>query len=452
MLAGIAALALIAIALPAAYRAPYALSLFPVLVLVSVLQDKAGRRRDADRRRESRARQKAILDASFDPILCFDTEGTIQEVSASVEKILGWRQDALTGTNIRVLLPDLCCADKDISQCLLVGKRRESEAMHRDGWRIPCEISVSEVAFENCVDCDAEESPLFAGTVRDISEQKAQQIAINEYADHLEAVNVELEASADALDRANAELELSNKELDDFAYIASHDLKEPLRGIHNYATFLLEDYGDRLDEDGLQKLETLPRLTQRLEDLINALLQFSRLGRVDFAVAETDLDVVLDGVLDTLHISLEERGVEVRRPVPLPMMVCDSARVAEVFRNLVTNALKYNESDQKWIEIGVRGDEGVGETVFFVADNGIGIREKHKDSVFRIFKRLHSREKYSGTGAGLTIVKKIVEKHNGKIWVESEFGEGTTFLFTLGGRARPHEHVDTEQGSTHLIG
>ena len=233
------------------------------------------------------------------------------------------------------------------------------------------------------------------------------------------------------LQQRNEELDQSNKELDDFAYIASHDLKEPLRGIHNFSSFLLEDYAGKLDDDGRSKLETLMRLTRRMETLIDSLLQFSRLGRVDLGLDPVDLDATVAEIRDSLAISLQEENVEVRVPRPLPTVEADRARVREIFYNLIVNAMKYNDKPQKWIEIGWSEDGG-GPPVFHVRDNGIGIPEKHYDAVFRIFKRLHGRDKFGGgTGAGLTIVKKIVERHHGRIWLESAPGEGTTFYFTL---------------------
>ncbi len=238
------------------------------------------------------------------------------------------------------------------------------------------------------------------------------------------------------LQQANAALERSNQELDDFAHIASHDLKEPLRGINTYSAFLLEDYSDKLDADGQAKLNTLQKLTRRMESLIESLLMYSRVGRTELAVQDTNLNETLADIVETLDIRLRELGVEIRQPHPLPTIRCDGVRVGEVFRNLITNAMKYNDKPQKWIEIGcepqpANGTNG-GAMVFHVRDNGIGIREKHLDSVFRIFKRLHGRDEYGGgTGIGLTIVKKIVERHGGRIWLESTFGEGTTFFFTL---------------------
>ncbi|MBE9054992.1 ATP-binding protein [Sphaerospermopsis sp. LEGE 08334] len=236
----------------------------------------------------------------------------------------------------------------------------------------------------------------------------------------------------DELAQLNMELERSNSELDAFAYIASHDLKEPLRGIHNYSNFLIEDYGDILNENGRAKLQTLVRLTQRMEDLIDSLLHFSRLGRVDLSMQQTDLNQVIHRILDLLSPRIEETGIEIRIPQPLPTVYCDRIQVGEVFSNLIANAIKYNDKAEKWIEIGyIYRNETL---ILYVKDNGIGIREKHFDAIFRIFKRLHGPNKFGGgTGAGLTIAKKIVERHSGKIWVESSYGEGSTFYFTLAG-------------------
>lgn len=236
----------------------------------------------------------------------------------------------------------------------------------------------------------------------------------------------------DELAQLNRELERSNHELDAFAYIASHDLKEPLRGIHNYSNFLIEDYGEILNEAGKDKLKTLIRLTQRMEDLIDSLLHFSRLGRVDLSMQRTDLNSVVQRSLELLSVRIEESQVEIRIPRPLPIVYCDRVQIEEVFNNLIANAIKYNDKDQKWIEIGyIDNTESI---TLYVQDNGIGIKEKHFESIFRIFKRLHGPNKYGGgTGAGLTIAKKIVERHNGIIWVESTYGKGSTFYFTLRG-------------------
>ncbi len=239
------------------------------------------------------------------------------------------------------------------------------------------------------------------------------------------------------LAQRNQELEHANRELDDFAYIASHDLKEPLRGLHNYAQFLIADYGNQFDAEGRAKLDTLVRLSRRMETLIDSLLQYSRVGRADPVLEQVDVQEVVDDVLDRLAILIQEHGTDVRIPERLPVIVADRVRLGEVFANLVTNAVKYNDKPVRWIEIGTgagggRKDVTSDEHFFYVRDNGIGIPERHHEIVFRIFKRLHPRDEFGGgTGAGLTIVRKIVEKQHGRVWIESVPGEGTTVFFTL---------------------
>jgi light-regulated signal transduction histidine kinase (bacteriophytochrome) len=263
---------------------------------------------------------------------------------------------------------------------------------------------------------------------------------------------------AEELASMNFELQRSNEELDSFAYVASHDLKEPLRGIHNYANFLMEDYVEVLDDSGIAKLQTLVRLTQRMEDLINSLLHFSRLGRADLLRQPIDLHELVQQVIATLSIARPQSHIEFRIPHPLPSVNCDRAQITELFTNLISNAIKYNDKTEKWVEIGYI-EAGDTETrgrdtetkrslpssspplprspapllpVFYVRDNGIGIESTHFDRIFQIFRRLHGRDEFGGgTGVGLTIVRKISERHGGKVWVDSSPGQGTTFYFTL---------------------
>jgi light-regulated signal transduction histidine kinase (bacteriophytochrome) len=239
----------------------------------------------------------------------------------------------------------------------------------------------------------------------------------------------------------NLELERSNTELDAFAYIASHDLKEPLRGIHNYSNFLLEDYAEVLNAEGVDKLHTLIKLTKRMEDLINALLHFSRLGRQELSFQSFNLNQSLEAISELFTVSKGGENIEIRIPRSLPNIIGDRVLLEEVFTNLISNAFKYNNQSEKWAEIGflepttsdsLEQPSTPKLLTFYVKDNGIGIQEKHMDAIFRIFKRLHGLNKYGGgTGVGLTIVKKIIERHHGRIWIESSYGAGTTFYFTL---------------------
>jgi len=246
---------------------------------------------------------------------------------------------------------------------------------------------------------------------------------------------------ADEMALINFELQRSNEELDSFAYIASHDLKEPLRGIHNYANFLMEDYAETLDDDGVAKLQTMVRLTQRMEDLINSLLHFSRLGRAELTEESVNLNELVQQIIATLTISRPQNEVEFRIPRPIPSIQGDYSQINELFTNLISNAIKYNNKPEKWVEIGwietdpqeilIEG-EGTPMLTFYVRDNGIGIPAEHLDRIFQIFRRLHGRDEFGGgTGAGLTIARKIVERHGGRIWVESTPTQGSSFYFTL---------------------
>ena len=244
-------------------------------------------------------------------------------------------------------------------------------------------------------------------------------------------IDVALQRS-EALLKLNTELERSNVELDAFAYAASHDLKEPLRGIHNYTLLALREVGATLPETARSRLDTVVRLTQRMESLINSLLHYSQVGRTELSLRETDLNEVVAQVLELLKPRLEEARMEVRVPRPLPPARCDRVRIAEVFTNLITNALKYNDKAEKWVELGAVSQEQGQRVAYYVRDNGIGIKPEYHEVIFRIFKRLHGRDRFGGgTGTGLTIVKRIIERHDGRIWLESAVGQGTTFYFTL---------------------
>jgi PAS domain S-box-containing protein len=247
------------------------------------------------------------------------------------------------------------------------------------------------------------------------------------------------------LKQRHRQLEEINRQLDDFAYIISHDLREPLRGIYNFSAVLLEDYKDKLESEGISMLETLMRLAKRQEEQIRAILHYSRIGRMNLSVERISLDAVVNEVLDSLKTLLDENRVSVHKPARLPDAVCDRVQMSEVFQNLIVNAVQYNNRQNRQIEIGFNGAEP--ETVsvpdipeacckkscvFYVRDNGIGIEERHLESVFKIFTRLHGREDFGGgTGVGLTISKKIIERHGGRIWAESVSGQGATFYFTL---------------------
>lgn len=248
------------------------------------------------------------------------------------------------------------------------------------------------------------------------------------------ALNALVIRRTERLLRLNAELERKNTDLNSFAYIASHDLKEPLRGIHHFSRFLREDHAEELGEEGMRKVDTIAALASHTNELLISLAHFSQLGRMELNLRETDLERLVNDVLLTLDVTLRENKVEVLRPHPLPTVRCDSVLVKEVFNNLILNAIKYNAGASKWVEICYREPEPQEASrgpVFCVSDNGIGIRERNLSAVFQMFRRLNKDKYGSGSGAGLAIAKSIVERHGGRIWAESVFGEGSTFCFTL---------------------
>jgi two-component system, chemotaxis family, sensor kinase Cph1 len=245
---------------------------------------------------------------------------------------------------------------------------------------------------------------------------------------------------ADELAQINQELQRRNQELDSFAYAASHDLKEPLRGIYNYSQIVLEDYGHLLDEEGIDYLQSVIALSQRMDVLISVLLQFSQLGQTALSMKPTDLNEILRRIVEVFLASRPDVTLDIRIPRTLPVVTCDSILISELFTNLISNAFKYNDKAEPWVEIGYRdiepSDGEAGATfaglIFYVRDNGIGIQDHHREKIFRLFKRLHAQDKYGGgAGAGLAIAQKIIDRHNGRIWLESTLSEGTTFYFTL---------------------
>ena len=233
----------------------------------------------------------------------------------------------------------------------------------------------------------------------------------------------------------NRELQRSNGELDSFAYAASHDLKEPLRGIHNYAMILSRALEGRMDQTEKARFATIGRLSQRMEELINSLLNFAQVGRAEMAFATNDLNDIVRSAIESLQSKIDAEHVEVACDFELPPVVCDRVQITEIFTNLINNAIKYNDDERKRVSIASHHDES-GELVLTVSDNGIGIEPDHYGSIFKIFKRLHSKDSYGGgTGTGLTIAAKIVERHGGRIWVESDRGRGSRFAFTLPSQA-----------------
>lgn len=378
----------------------------------------------------SEEKMTAALDGAPNGVLIVRANGTIEYANRLIRVLFGYGKDEILGKNVDLLVPmNVRSVHSQYRAQFLrnpsaraMGAGRDLYGLRKDGSEIPIEIGLT--PFKTS------EGIYTMASIVDIGPRKIQE-------QQLKNLNANLLSSNQDKEKMIKSLERSNQELDDFAYIASHDLKEPLRGLFNNAKFLEEDYSDKLDEGGIKRLQRISFLCQRIEHLINDLLYFSRLGRQELAIQKTNLNEVIEDIVSLMETSLQEDHAEVRVVTTLPEVVCDRPRVTEVFRNLITNAVKYNDKAKKSVEIGwlneVLRDQVTIKGVFFVRDNGIGIESQFYEEVFRIFKRLNEEDDgIKGTGVGLTFVRKIIERHGGKIWLESKLGEGTTFYFTLG--------------------
>jgi two-component system, chemotaxis family, sensor kinase Cph1 len=238
----------------------------------------------------------------------------------------------------------------------------------------------------------------------------------------------ELESVNAALTEANRELMRSNEELEHFSYLASHDLQEPLRKLSSFSQLLAEEYGKKLEGEGLEYLEFIVDGAKRMQRLIEDLLEFSRAGAGEQRKKRLSLESTIKEVIQNLELQIAEQSAEILVE-PLPTVYADSSDMVRLFQNLIVNALKYSSEETPVIKVSCK--KGPTHWTICVEDNGIGIDPKHLDTIFVIFKRLHGKNKYPGTGIGLAICKKIVEKLGGRIWAESTGSGGSTFCFTL---------------------
>jgi light-regulated signal transduction histidine kinase (bacteriophytochrome) len=220
-------------------------------------------------------------------------------------------------------------------------------------------------------------------------------------------------------------VEAVNEELRNFAYIASHDLKAPLRAIASLADWISVDYADKFDDDGKEQMRLLIGRVRRMDQLIDGILQYSQVGRVREQQVPVELDSVLPEIIDLLapppHIQV--------KTAPLPTVVVEPTRIRQVFQNLLSNAIRYLDKPEGHIEVGA--ERSGGEWRFYVRDNGPGIEERHRERIFLLFQTLQPRDRTESTGVGLPLVKKIVEMYGGRVWLESTPGEGSTFYFSL---------------------
>ena len=374
---------------------------------------------------------RSLLEAAPDAVIvCHDT-GNIALINSRTEEMFGYPRSELLSEHIRILVPKWhfemhAAPDEDSAQSeAKQGPARELDAVRRDGSTFPVEISLSPLQVDSGL--------LITTAIRDITarkraeEERARaQAEVHVLNSHLEQLNAHLEDRV--LERTEA-LMRSNDELAQFAYVASHDLQEPLRTVSIYTQLLARQYGGLLDAEGRKFVGYITDNAGRMEQLIRDLLEFSKVeSEGEKYFAPTPCDAALEEALSNLRARIEASGAKIDR-CPLPSIYADRIQLCRLFQNLVGNAIQYRRPDTApCINVSARR-EGA-EWLFSVTDNGIGIESQYLDKVFGIFKRLHGRDN-PGTGMGLAICKKIVARHSGRIWVESKPGMGSTFFFTL---------------------
>ena len=353
---------------------------------------------------ESRSMIRALLDASADAIMLIEPDGKILAVNGVTAGRFGHTAEELSGTSLWDLFPPEVAAARSKACQAVLDSGEPVHTLDRRGDRY-LDNSIYPVTGR---DGTAVRLAIYS---RDITVQKLAEARIADYV---------------------AEMERSNAELEQFAYVASHDLREPLRMISSYLQLLERRYGSQLGADGAEFLSYARDGAQRMDRLVLDLLELSRIGRRGAAFAALPALPAIQLAIRHLQPAITECGaqVTVRQTEPLPMIMGDTDQITRLFQNLIGNALKYRADDRQ-AEITVWWEPSGGGWTFHVKDNGIGIEPEYYEKIFRIFQRLHTRDKYEGTGIGLAICKKIVERHEGRIWVDSTLGEGSTFSFTL---------------------
>jgi PAS domain S-box-containing protein len=380
-----------------------------VAVFVELSRNNAKMKEQADAMRAQaevlqKAEQKfrALLEAAPDAMLMCRTDGEIVMVNSQTEVLFGVTRERLLAKNIRTLVPAWTAQSARGVELMAVRDR---------GVPFPVEISFSPL--------ETEEGVVITSAIRDITERKKAEEQIRQ-------LNANLKERV--LERTE-ELLRSNEELQQFAYVASHDLQEPLRTVSIYAQLLARRYRGHLQGDADQFIAFIVENAGRMERLIHDLLDFSRVdGRGTDFFSQTSCEGALDDAIRNLRSLVDESSAVITRD-PLPLVFGDAVQLTRLFQNLLVNSIRYCGEDAPRVHVSAQARGG--EWLVSVKDNGIGIEPQYAEKVFGIFRVLQSRDKSSGSGMGLAICRKIVSRHEGRIWVESELGKGATFYFTL---------------------
>jgi PAS domain S-box-containing protein len=386
-------------------------------VFVELSRNTALLRRQAEILGKAEQKFRSLLEAAPDAMIIGGEDGLISLVNSQVELMFGFLRGELIGRNIRALVPEWNCFSPAFQSAVSAAPPREFWARRKNGVQFPVEISMGPL--------QTEEGLLVTSAIRDITERKRADEEIRDLNTTLEQ---RVADRTEELLQSNEALRQSNDDLNQFAFAASHDLQEPLRMVALYSQLLQRKYTGQLDGEADQFISFMVDGAKRMEMLLKDLLAFSQAGSdSEGPPSAVDCGQVIQRVLLNLQASIEQSGARVRWD-PLPTVQAHEIRLLQLLQNLVGNAIKYRGPESPRIHIAAQRRES--DWMFSVQDNGIGIEPQYAQQVFGIFKRLHGHD-YPGTGIGLAICQRIVERYGGRIWVESKLGEGSLFCFTL---------------------
>jgi two-component system, LuxR family, sensor kinase FixL len=405
-------------------------NLFPFLLSISeveledkkiftgIIHDLTERKIAEAALKESENKFNAIINNAVDGIISINDRGIMEMINPAAAKLFGYDKEELIGRNVNVLMPEPEKSEHDgyidrykhTGKKKIIGIGREVTGKRKDGSSFPLNLSVSEIQLRD--------RKIFTGIIHDLSAQKMAEEQLRRYA---------------------SDLERSNKELEDFAYVSSHDLQEPLRKIQAFGSMLINEEVEKLSDEGKDYVDRMLNAASRMQKLINDLLTFSRITSKKDPYIKVDLNIILKEVLTDLEIAIKESGAIIEFS-PLPNIEADATQIRQLFQNFISNALKfrkeneapiikiYSKTIQKKAHLtSTPGDEMI--EIYF-KDNGIGFNEKYLDKIFNIFQRLENK-KYEGSGIGLAICRKIAARHGGNITAQSTPGKGSTFIVTL---------------------